>query len=336
MKNDGEKKYMGIREIAQLAGVSIATVSRVLNSPEKASAATRKKVMDIVERYDYTPNQSARNLFSGASNSIAIFVYDMSNPLYISLAHNLNRIAFENNYILIICDAENSYEREAKYYNYCKSIRTSGIIYTAGSIRDFDNTHANSRVPVILFDREGAPDRDYYMVRSDHKKGMRLLVEYLYKLNHRKIAYITGAMNILSARERLQGFKESMQALDLNIPPHYIKEGGFSVKDGADAFDYFYSMPDAPTAVLAANDPCARGFIMRANALGVKIPEEFSVCGYNGIDLDSFYPLITSIKQDTQYIAESMFDIIVNAHPQAPREVITDVSLSPGNTCRKI
>jgi LacI family repressor for deo operon, udp, cdd, tsx, nupC, and nupG len=99
MGNANEKKFFGIRQIAQLAGVSTATVSRVLNSPESTTEAVRKKVMDIVEEYDYVPNQSAKNLFSGYSNSIALFVYDMTNPFYISIVKHLNNVAFENNWL---------------------------------------------------------------------------------------------------------------------------------------------------------------------------------------------------------------------------------------------
>ncbi|WP_066646054.1 LacI family DNA-binding transcriptional regulator [Christensenella timonensis] len=341
MQRGKKKKYMGIREIADIAGVSIATVSRVLNMPEVTSARTREKVMDVIKKYDYVPNQAAKDLFAGVSNSIAIFIYDMSNPLYISIIQHLNRIAFENNYMLIICDAENSYERETKYYNYCKSIRTLGIVYTAGSTRDDivlgNNKNTTTSIPIVLFDRSGFQDGDYYMVRSDHRKGMSLLVDYLYKLNHRKIGYITGNLSVLSACERYESFVSSMKGHELEIPPHYIKEGGFFVENGMEAFDYFYSMPDAPTAVIAANDLCARGFIMRANALGVKIPEEFSVCGYNGIDLDTFYPMITSIRQDTKLIAETMFRLIVNSsETPPPREVLTDITLVAGDTCRKI
>lgn len=338
MSDFKEKKYLGIREIASLAGVSIATVSRVLNTPELTSERTRIKVMEVIEKYDYVPNQAAKNLFSGDSNSLAIFVYDMANPLYISITHHLNRIAFENDYILIICDAENSYEREAKYYNYCRSIRTKGIIYTAGSTKKtFDIDKHTSAMPIVLYDRDRFNEGDYFSVRSDLKKGMAMLVDYLYKLNHRKIGYITGVMTILSARERLESFISSMRNKNLDIPPYYIKEGSFSVSSGTEAFDYFYSMPDPPTAIIAANDQSARGFIMRANALGVKIPEVFSICGYNGVDLDSFYPSLTTIKQDTKTIAETMFHLIVNAaEDPPPKEVIIDVSMHIGETCRKI
>ncbi|MGI6153865.1 MAG: LacI family DNA-binding transcriptional regulator [Christensenellaceae bacterium] len=338
MADANGKKFFGIRQIAQLAGVSTATVSRVLNSPESTTEAVRKKVMDVVEEYDYVPNQSAKNLFSGQANSIALFVYDMANPFYISIIKHLNNIAFENNYTMLVCDAEDSFDREMKFYNYCKSIRVSGIIYTAGSTRD--SLGADGKVPafpVVVIDREGFKDKKCYSVKADHEKGMSLLVEYLYNLNHRKIGFVTGPMTILSARERLNSFLLAMKKLNLEVPEHYIKRGNYSVTSGIEAFDYFHSLPDKPTAIITSNDQNAQGVILRANSLGVKVPEEFSICGYDGINLDNFFPVITSIKQDTVAISAAAFDNIIRSETTPPPlQTLIDVSINMGTTCRSI
>jgi DNA-binding LacI/PurR family transcriptional regulator len=329
---------MGIRDVARLAGVSIATVSRALNSPETTSKETREKVLNIIKKYDYIPNQEAKNLFSGSSNSIALFIFDMANPFYISLIKHLNRIAFEHNYTLLICDAEDDYEKEIKYYEYCRSVRTSGIIYTCGSSRDtVANQNGKSNIPVVVIDRSTFKDHPCYVVQSDHAKGMQLAIEYLFKLNHRKIGYITGTPNIISSEQRLNDFLASMKKFDLEIPQDYILQGSFSVNCGIAAFDYFYSLSEAPTAIITADDQIARGFIMRANSLGVSIPDEFSVCGMDGVDDVIFYPPITSIKQDIQKIAEAAFEFIINHDTvPPPQEKLIEVSINIGQTCHKI
>lgn len=336
MENRTKRNSLGIKEIAKLSGVSIATVSRVLNNPKLTAASTRKKVLQVIRENNYTPPQAKKN--TGIKKSIAIFLLDMNNPYYVDLIDKLNSLAFENDYALIICNAKNSYEREAKYYEYCKSINVSAIIFTAGTARktlgsDLDDFQS----PLILLDRDSFEDKECYSITSDNRRGSSLLVDYLYKLGHQKIGYIAGPENMLPARERLESFRLSMENLGLPIPDHYIKQGDFTVKGGTDCFDYFYSMSDAPTAIIAANDLSARGFIMRANSLGVKIPEEFSVCGFDGVDSDSFYPVITSIKQDTEVMAQTIFRIILNTEGESLlRTHLLDVSISQGVTCHKI
>lgn len=337
-----KRKNFGITEIAKLAGVSTATVSRVLNSPEKASPETRKKILDIITENGYVPNSSTNRVLSSIANSIAIFAHDLANPLDISIFRHLNRIATEKNYMLIICGTENNYKYEEQYYEYLSSIHTKGIIYMAGTSREKlamanQSPFYNTSVPIVLFDRASFTDSKCYVVKSNHAKGMSMLVDYLYNLNHTKIGYITGSKDILSTSERLNGFLASMKKLNLEVRPEFIVDGSFSTQSGRAAFDHFYSLPDSPTAIIAANDLCAKGFIMRASSLGVKIPEEFSICGYNGVDLESFYPAITSVKQNPEQIAQSMIDLIINASKNPPPvEVIIDVSFLPGDTCLKI
>ncbi|MGI6169149.1 MAG: LacI family DNA-binding transcriptional regulator [Christensenellales bacterium] len=338
MVNKSSRNSLGMKEIAKLSGVSIATVSRVLNNPNLTADSTRKRVMKVIREHNYTSPHTKKAASNGITRSVAIFLLDMHNPYYVDLIDRLNLLAFENDYALIICNAKNSYELEAKYYEYCKSINVSAIIFTAGTARkslgsDFDGFEP----PIILLDRDGFEDQACHSITSNNKRGSSLLVDYLNKLGHQRIGYIAGPNNMLPARERLESFLSSMESLDLPVPQHYIKQGHFTVRGGTSCFDHFYSMADAPTAIIAANDLSARGFIMRANSLGVKIPEEFSICGFDGVDSDAFYPVITSIKQDTKIIAEKIFRIILNPENEGmPSKQLLDVSISQGVTCHKI
>ena len=142
---------------------------------------------------------------------------------------------------------------------------------------------------------------------------------------------------MVSPRERLQNFLNRMDYHHLDVPEHYIMEGEFSKQTGVKAFDYFYAMSDAPTAVIAANDQIAEGFVMRALSLGVRIPEDFSVCGTDATEGNYFYPPITSIKQDTKLIAETIFNYLTNKDaPPPPHSTIINTTLSLGETCRQI
>ncbi|MGI6170005.1 MAG: LacI family DNA-binding transcriptional regulator [Christensenellales bacterium] len=334
-----KKKYLNMKDIAALAGVSTATVSRVLNSPDLTSEKVRKKVLEVIDQHGYVPGQSARKLFSNAANSIVFFVYDMTIPFYIYLLRDLNKLAFEKNYALTICEIGDSYEAELRYYKYCKSIRASGIIYTTGPTRKAFGLDVNNEnpIPIVLLDREPFEDRHCFEVRSDNRKGMSLLVDYLYKLGHRSIGYVSGPKTFYYSTERLQGFRIAMDKLGLDIPQEYIVHGTLNTANGIQAFDHFYSMQDAPTAVVCSNDHIARGFIMRANSLGIRIPDEFSVCGFDGFDSESFYPPTTSVRQNTAELAEAIMDFILHAESSPPPQTrLIDVSIEIGNTCRKI
>ena len=331
-----DKKYIGIREIAKIAGVSIATVSRVINAPETTSRSTREKVLNIIKKYNYVPNQTAKNFFSGTSNSIAIFVFDIDNPFNTRIIKNLNKIAFENNFTLLVCETEDNHQQAQKYYDYCKSIRTSGIIFTEGALRDIF-LEENTDMTLVLMDRGGLHHSNYYTVKSNHKQSLQLIVDYLYRLNHRKIGFISGLLDMLSAQERLDGYLESMKHHHLPIPSNYIYNGEYSFTSGMAAFDYFYSLPDSPTAVIASNDQIAQGFVMKALSLGVKIPNEYSVCGIDAVSENTFYPPVTSAKQDTVALSQTMFDIVKNTHDtKFSSETIIDVSIAMGQTCSKI
>lgn len=330
-----KKPYLGIREIARLAGVSTATVSRVINTPEATAPATREKVLKIIEEYNYVPNQAAKNLFAGTSNAIAIFVQDMRNPYYVALVSEMNRICLANGYMLIICDTGDDLETEKKYHEYCQSIRCSGIFYTSGTIREPSNIPSNS-IPLVLFDREPFPEHDCYCLLNNHEEAIRILVDHLYKLGHRKIGFIGGPERLLSSRERHAGFRRRMQHYGLEMPEEYFTAGEFDEQTGVDAFDYFYSLADAPTAIVAANDQLARGFVGRALSIGLRIPEEFSICGVDAVDIIHAYPPITSIRQDPRAVAEAAFHFITHTDTiPAPQEKIMDVSLFIGTTtCR--
>lgn len=328
-----KKTIKGIREIAELAGVSTATVSRVINKPETTSLKVREKVLRIIEEYNYVPNQMAKNLFAKTSNSIAIFVYDMSNPFFISVIKQLNNIAFENKYTLLICDTENNPDKEHEYLNYCQSIRVAGVVLTEGVNHNL-MSNPWPGLKTVFLDRTAKHDK-FSSVQSNNIKGISLLVDYLYNLNHRKIAFITGPDNMHSSQERFEAYFKKMQDLNLSIQESYIFKGYFSHKAGIEAIDYFCTLNDPPTAIICCNDQIAQGVLMRSNTLGINIPNDMSLVGFDAIKEAYFYPKITSIHQDTKKIAEALFHSIVDNKDPATHHLI-DVSISIGTTCKKI
>lgn len=327
-----KKKYFGIREIAKIAGVSTATVSRVINQPDTTSKEVREKVEAVIKECNYVPNQMAKNLFSQSSNSIAIFIYDVTNPFFTSLIKELNNISFDNKYTLIICDTENNMEKEQEYLRYCQSIRCKGIILTEGINYDLF-TNVSTVQTVACLDR---CSNHFSSVTSDNYHSVKKLVDYLYNLNHKKIAFAGATEGYQTATIRKQSFLDAMNSHGLEIREDFIFHSGrFSHETGVKALDYFWSLNDRPTAVVCANDQIAQGLIMRAYKLNVSIPEDLSVVGFDGIDTGYFFPKITTIRQDIRSIAQALFEAVTQKElPIVHREISTTMII--GESCKKI
>ncbi|MGI5850323.1 MAG: LacI family DNA-binding transcriptional regulator [Christensenellales bacterium] len=338
------QKAEGIREIAKQAGVSIATVSRVINSPLLTSPQTRAKVLEVIEKNQYVPNQIARHFISGKTNSIGFMVFDLRIPFYISIIHYLNQLAFDRGYNVLICDTGTSLEKESKYFKYCQSIRASGVVFTEGWTRGWEHklgvhytTVPYPNMPIVLLDRNIVNNHNCYIVKSNHYFGITLLMNHLYALGHKDIGFIRGPVFMSSANERYDSYLANLKKYNLHRQSHLIFNGDFTEKSGMDAFDYFQSLPYPPTAIIASDDAMAKGFILKAFACGVEIPEKYSVCGVDGVEEKSFFPPLTTIKQDTKALAEAIFNFIINAKSiKPPNQAIIDVSLIKGRTCRRI
>lgn len=331
-----DKNFLSMRDIARMAGVSASTVSRVINKSGYVSPQNIAKVMQIIEQQQYVPNQTAKNLFTNTSNYLAIFIFDMANPFFSSVIQHLNRIAFDNGYALLIFDTGNQSQKESEYFIRCQSIRVKSIILTEGVNHSLP-LNPSVRKSLVFFDRsfpEGG-----YSVRSDNRKGMRLAVDYLYNLNHRRIAFAGGPKEFLSAQERRAGFIAAMAEHGLSCPDEYMTTGPFSWAAGKNALSQLLANREVPTAVVCANEQVAQGLILSAHSRGINIPGDMSVIGVDGVNRENTFPSLTSIRQNTERIAELLFEAVNRTdESDAPsgREHIADVELAEGDSCRKI
>lgn len=326
------KIYLGIREIAKLSGVSVATVSRAINTPEKVSPQTLQQVQKVISEYNYTPNIQAKEIFSQQNRSIAIFVLDLNIPFFTELIRELSRISFNNNYTLLIFNTENDAKKEEAYLQYCLGTRTKGIIITEGSTLTLDI----SKIPkqnLVFHDR--FISSEYSSVLCDNSKGIKQLVDYLYNLNHRNFAFIGESVDCTSIHERQLAFINALKEKDIDIPDCNIIRGDWTQRTGVIGFDKIYALSNKPTAIVCANDAIARGFITRANKLHSRIPEDFSIVGFDGVSHEYFYPHITTIKQNIKQIAKELFKSVTQERHQ-PRHIVLDVEMVIGDSCRRI
>lgn len=326
-----------IEDIAEISGFSTATVSRVINSPEKVSDKTRKKVQDVIKKYDYKPNKLAQDFSSNRSNNIALFIYDIINPFFTRLIKELNKLAFDCGYSLIICDTENERERELKYIDYINRSKFAGLILTegisGGQIRKLDDVY-----PLVCIDRDINCERDYLRISTDNVKEARRAVEYLVNLNHKKIACIVGPEDVKTALERKNGYKEVVQKYDLPVDDRYMYTGDFKKESGVEALEYFLSLEEIPTAIFCSNDLMAEGVLSRALSLNIDIPGDLSIVGFDGTS-KNIYRKLTTVKQDISAIAEKTMEALVKLiKNEKVEKKITTIpgQLVIGDTCQKL
>lgn len=326
--------YIGIRDIAKLAGVSTATVSRVINNPEMTSEKVRKKVQKVIEEYNYIPNQPVKKIFSKTSNTIAVFIYDMENPFFISLIKELNQICLEHNYMLLICDTGSNPELEKKYLYFCLANRCAGIILTEGVDSDIFEA-CRIHIPIAFLDRK--THGKFSSVRSNNRQMMQPIVDYLYNLGHRKIAFVGCKTPMDSVISRQNGYIETMAGKGLPIIQEYIYDRNLqlTLQAGSQALNYFLSLPAAPTAIICCNDIIALGALNAAYSLGLKIPADMSIVGFDNVISNLHQPQITTVQQNLQDISLELFELVVNP-PEEPVSKIIEASFIEGATCSRI
>jgi len=328
-KEDQASSYISIRDVARLAGVSTATVSRVINHPELTSPDVRARVQAVIDEQRYVPNQSVKSLFSRSSDSIAIFIYDMSNPFFIRLIQELNRVAFANKHTLLICDTSNNAAKEHEYLDYCTATRVKSIILTEGF--DFVANEENLRVPLVMFDRSGL--HKWSSVQSDNAGSIANAVQYLFNLGHRRIACVTPDMGLISIRNRLDGYLKVMTERGLYREEYVFREPEpLIVETGYKALNYYLSLQEPPTAIICANDLIAQGVLLRAQELHIEIPRTMSVIGFDGVTSPLFVQPLTTIRQNMTAIAETLFELCINI-PETPQHIVIPTEFVHGSTC---
>ncbi len=286
----------------------------------------------IIKKYNYIPNENARNVFRKSSNTIAVFIQNISNPFYTHLIMELNNRCLKERYSLLICDTENDIEKENAYIEFCLAKRCTGIIITEGFTND---SFEKVDIPVVSLDRNNTINASY--VTSDNYTSARDAVRYMYNLGHRKIAFVGAENGLQSIDTRYKGYIDELTARGIEPDKDYVYLRGdqLSTQLGRLALNKFMALEDRPTAVFCANDMIALGVLNEARVLDIDVPARLSVCGFDHVVDDISYVPLTTVEQDIPKIAQSMIDIILK-HPGEEKHIVVSSKLIKGGTCSKL
>ncbi|MEO8668308.1 MAG: LacI family DNA-binding transcriptional regulator [Bauldia sp.] len=287
-----------IRDVARRAGVSTATVSRALASPERVSEATRALVDRAIAETGYTPNASARNLRVRSTRMVLALVPGMTNTFFTPILNAVEDVLSEAGYGLIIGDTRNSREREAHYARLIRAGQVDGVILLTGHLpAENERAGIEGLVPTTLICID-IPRANLPVFHAASRSAARRLVDYLIARGHRRIGHITGPKNNLEGLERMRGYKDALAAIGVEVEPTLIWPGDFMPEGGSAAARSFLALADRPTAVFAANDETAVNFIRSLAASGLSVPDDVSVVGFDDIEyLQFFSPGLTTMRQ---------------------------------------
>ena len=281
------KQEANIYEIAKEAGVSIATVSRVINHSPTVSEKSTKRVMDAIQKLNYVPNSAARNLSTSNSNTIGVVVPDIEDPFFCRLLRGVTLAADEMHLKIMLFNSCESIERQHGILDSLREQRLRGIILTPVSAVDEHTVQALESfealgIPVVLLDRE-MEHCELDRVVTDDEDGVYHAVCALIELGHRDIAIITGPYTTRPGQARLHGYKRAMEQYGLPLKAEYIREGDFKVQRAYERSLELLRLPHPPTAIFASNNMTTYGCLRAFQELGLEPGRDMAIVGYDDI-----------------------------------------------------
>lgn len=289
-----------MKKIAELAGVSLGTVSHVLNGTARVREPLRKRVMDAVHATGYQPSQLARGLRRDKTNILAMIIPDILNPFFPGVVRGAEDVAFSNGYRLVLCNTDNDHSKEVMHLNALRTYLPSGLIVIPSDLSDLTTQAEHYRragAAVVCVDRLPRNwDGDSVIV--DNTEGAFHAANYLIGLGHRQIAVISGPMHLTNSQDRLKGFRRAFKAAKIEAPHGYFQETTFDRSGGYAKTKILLKMLPRPTAILAGNDLIAFGALLAIHEEKLHCPDDISVIGFDGLDLtETTSPPLSSVYQ---------------------------------------
>jgi len=282
-----EKKKVTIRDIAKMGKVSHMTVSRALNNDPRVKEETKKRILDLVDKLNYRPDARARAFVKKKSNLIGLVVSDIRNPFYAELARGIEDKAHEEGYNVIFCSTDNRPERIKEYINLLKDAGVDGLVFASVRLNEpIVEKLIDERFPLVLVNRKLRVDENNYVV-LDNIKGAFEITKHLINLGYTKIGIITGSSNLSTGIDRLKGYQQSLKHHNIEFNEDYVIQGPFTKETGYEGAKCLLNMENRPEAIFGGNDYIAMGVIDAADGLGVHIPEDIALVGFDDTDFAS-------------------------------------------------
>jgi DNA-binding LacI/PurR family transcriptional regulator len=338
-KDVGKQASITVRQIAQLANVSLGTVSHVLNGSATVREVRRKRVMDAVESLGYQPSQLARGLRSNLTAMLGMIIPDITNPFFPGVVRGAEDIAYKHGYRLVLCNTDNDSAKEISYLTDLRSFRPSGLLIIPSAAEALMRSLRGTDAHIVFVDRCPAEwNGDFVTV--DNEGGAYQAGLHLLNLGHRELAVITGPLNVSNAAERLRGFQRALKEAGVSVGPEYIQEARFNSESGYSAALRLLQMLPRPTAIFASNDLLACGTLAAAEHLGLRCPEDISVVGFDNLEfVEHTAPALTTVHQSGYQIGATACRMLLERIAEGdkpPEHVVLPTELKVRNSTVRI
>ncbi|MCU9612627.1 LacI family transcriptional regulator [Caldibacillus lycopersici] len=318
MKKD-VKKNITIYDIAKEAKVSPTTVSRVLTGNPLVKESTRQLVLEKMKELDFTPNEAARSLTTKQTNTIGFILPDITNPFFSQVYIEVEKKALDLGFTILLRNSMSNSEVESAHLKEFTEKRVECIVFMGGRINKVQPSEEEinemrevvKRVPVIMVNGK-MKDVNCYRIRTNEEEGIRLTVEHLVSLGHKKIGLIGGVKGITSLDLKTAAYRKSLKAFDLEVNPNWQVPSGFSIEKGREAMKQLLSQKDLPTAIIGINDLVIYGALKECREQNISI-DNFSFVGFDDIfPSDIVHPSLTTVNHNYDILSSEIVKIIQN------------------------
>lgn len=311
-------KQMTIYDIAKLANVSVATVSRVINSTAPVKDSTRKKIEALIQQYQFQPNAMARSLLKKETGIIGIIVPDLTNPFYTEVLAGAEQEALTTGHTFLLTNSVGDYQKESQYLSIMREKRVDGMIFLGGRINlkigdeelDQELIQHASTIPTVLVNGT-VKGNALTRVATDEYTGTCMAVQHLIECGHKQIGFLGGELHMSTTSTKLRAFKKTMREAGLEVREEWIMTDSFSIYSGRKQMEKLLQLADKPTAVMCVNDFVAIGAIKTAVDHELTIPDDMSIVGFDDIPLSHhFIPEITTVSQEANELGRTAIQVL--------------------------
>jgi len=340
-RRTGKPRAPTITDVAEAAGVSIATVSAFINGTANVSPELAQRIEVAIGKIGYQRNAIARSLKMGATHTIGLTVADIRNPFFTDVVARIQQVLNKAGYAVMLCSSDEDTARQDEQIKLLLDRMVDGLIIApAGEDEVMRRLVTSTRKPVVLIDRvcEGL---DIDAVIIDNMKAVADATAYLLGLGHRRIGYLSGPPGTSTGRERLAGYRNALAAASVAYEPALVREGNFREADGYRAAMQLLAMPERPTALFSANNLMVIGAMRAIRDMGLSCPADISVASMDDFPwADMFSPRLTTVAQPVEAIGEHAANLLLDrlqgrAGPE-PRRLVLHGRLTTRDSCRAL
>ena len=331
------KQSVTIQDVAKTAGVSVSTVSRVLNGKVDVSSETQDRVRSVIDEMGYTTNLAARSMRSLKKNLVGLIMPDIAYPFAVEVMRGVNQAIADSESDLLVYttgDVRKSgrASHEQKYVSLLNNSITDGAIIVAPVTGEF-----STDAPIVSIDPLMS-NPNYPSVHATNYQGAMDAMNYLLSLGHKRIGFICGRAELESSTRRLKGYRDALEQVELPVEENLIASGDYTTERGVKCTQELLSLDNPPTAIFASNDQTAMGVYQVAQKVGLRIPDDLSVVGFDNI-MESKYMKLTTVDQfiyEMGLVATQMLIKLINGEPLDSQTYKMHTQLIIRDSCQEL